>query len=249
MKNKKEAFKLLEKIDKILLLGEKGLARVEEVSEIEILLKNFLKDSLDSDSEIGRRFEKWQKVSRWKIIPRDGFAVRSHFAPLEGLRNFLTEYLEEENIQPQPTQKLVKKGEVYTGRKVLREIIGKAKNTIDIQDNYINVETLSILEPYVGANEKLKVRLTTDKIEPPFKSDLSLFFQQFGRITVKVHKEAHGRFIILDEGRVYHLGHSLKDFGKKTDMISEVIETKAKNDTIRNFEDWWEKGKTVEINV
>lgn len=242
----KEALNLLKEIDNVLTLGEKGLVRVNEAKDIEKRTKEFLKNNLDSDSELGREYEKWSKSTLWKTVSRDGFANDSHLAPLKRLREFLTKLLDTSDIEASASQQYVKTGEVYSGRRALRNILSKAKNKIDIQDNYLDHEVFVVLEPYMQNNTNLNVRLLTgDKIKASFKSDFSLFFSQFGRVEAKTHNQAHGRFIILDDDEVFSIGHSLKDIGKKADVISKIETENARKRAINDFENWWKNGKKV----
>ena len=45
---------------------------------------------------------------------------------------------------------------------------------------------------------------------------------QYRPITVKVFKDAHDRFLIIDENGVYHIRMSLKDLGKKWFAFSKM---------------------------
>jgi len=47
------------------------------------------------------------------------------------------------------------------------------------------------------------------------KLDLKKHNEQYLPIEIKVFKEAHDRFLIIDEKEVYHIGASLKDLGKR----------------------------------
>jgi hypothetical protein len=246
----KEALNLLKEIDGILSLGEKGLAKVSESEDLEKEIKAFLKNSLDSNSELGREYEKWSKATWWKTQSRDGFANDSHLAPLKRLREFLTKLLDASEVKVSPSQQYVQTGNVYTGRKVLRNILSQAKNKIDIQDNYLDYEVFSILEPYFQNNTNLSARLlTSDKAKNSFRSDFSLFTSQFGKVEARTHDQAHGRFIIIDSIDVFSVGHSLKDIGKKADVVSKVENKDAKKQAIDDFESWWAVGKEVKAQA
>lgn len=242
-----EALKLLEEIDKVLGLGEKGLARMSEANAAELQAKIFLQNNLDSDSELGREYEKWSGKTTWyQDIAPSGFANRSHLAPLQALRDFLTKFLDASDIKIPPAQQYVRTGEVFTGRRALRVILSQAKEKIDIQDNYLDQEVFALLQPYFETNANIEVRLlTTDRVSNVFKSDLKAFINQFGRVAAKTRDQAHGRFIILDSNEVYSVGHSLKDVGKKADAIVKIEDAEAKKKAIEDFENWWNSGKEI----
>ena len=243
-----ETLNLLAEIDKVLDLGQKGLARVDEANGIEKKANDFLKNNLDFDAELGREYDKWSRATRWQDVSRDGYANRSHLAPLQPLRDFITRFLDASDIKTHPAQQYIRTGEVFVGRRALRDILSQAKTKIYIQDNYLDQEVFALIQPYFENNTDLEARLlTTDKISTAFKSDLNMFTKQFGRIAAKTHNQAHGRFIILDDSDVYSVGHSLKDVGKKADAILKIENNEAKKKSIEDFENWWSGGQKIEI--
>jgi hypothetical protein len=52
--------------------------------------------------------------------------------------------------------------------------------------------------------------------------DFEKFNQQYQAVEIKEFKNAHDRFIIIDESIVYHFGASLKDLGKKWFAFSKM---------------------------
>lgn len=52
-------------------------------------------------------------------------------------------------------------------------------------------------------------------------SDINAFNKQYGGLDVKYTTNVHDRYIIIDRTKLYHLGHSIKDLGKKIFSISE----------------------------
>ena len=51
--------------------------------------------------------------------------------------------------------------------------------------------------------------------------DINTFNSQYGGLDVRYTKNVHDRYIIIDQNKIYHLGHSIKDLGKKIFSISE----------------------------
>ena len=45
--------------------------------------------------------------------------------------------------------------------------------------------------------------------------DIAKFNSQYPKLTVKISKDFHDRFLIIDRKEVYHIGASIKDAGKK----------------------------------
>ena len=52
--------------------------------------------------------------------------------------------------------------------------------------------------------------------------DVSKFNIQYGNLTIKFVMNVHDRYIIIDSIKLYQIGHSLKDLGKKISSISEL---------------------------
>lgn len=237
---------LLEQIDKVLALGEKGLARVVETEDIEKRIRDFIIDSIDTDSEIGREYEKWTHSALWKTQTSNGFAARSHLAPIISLRGFLTRFMDTQNIKATPTQEYIPTGHLFTGRRILREILSEATNEIDIQDNYLDIGVLPIFEPYLIGNPKIKLRLlTSNRISNSFKADFNLFAMQFENVEIKINNQTHGRFLILDKNSVYSVGSSLKDLGLKADVLSKIVYEKTTKQILKDYEEWWIDGSSI----
>jgi hypothetical protein len=111
------------------------------------------------------------------------------------------------------------------------ELIIKAKKSIILIDNYIDETTLLQLSK---RNKKVSCTIYTERITEQLKLDLEKHNAQYQSIEIRILKNAHDRFIILDEKELYHLGASLKDLGKrwfafsKMDGLADQILTQLK---------------------
>ena len=99
------------------------------------------------------------------------------------------------------------------------ELISKAKKSIILIDNYINETTLLQLSK---RNKKVSCVIYTEKITAQLKLDLEKHNAQYTPIEIRILKNSHDRFIILDEKALYHLGASLKDLGKRWFAFSKM---------------------------
>ena len=52
--------------------------------------------------------------------------------------------------------------------------------------------------------------------------DIAKFNSQYPKLTVKISKDFHDRFLIIDRKEVYHIGASIKDAGKKSFGITKL---------------------------
>ncbi len=94
-----------------------------------------------------------------------------------------------------------------------------ANNSIYIIDNYIDDTVLTIL---LKRKQNVKVEIFTNSISKQFALDLQKYNSQYENIKVKILKESHDRFLIIDSEEVYHIGASLKDLGKKWFAFSKM---------------------------
>jgi hypothetical protein len=54
------------------------------------------------------------------------------------------------------------------------------------------------------------------------QKDIQKWKQQFGSIELRILKNNHDRFLIIDHQSLYHLGASLKDLGHKLFAFSRM---------------------------
>ena len=117
--------------------------------------------------------------------------------------------LEEKSLEPK--QGIFYDGQIYDSYTFVNSLIKSATKSIVLIDNYVDDTVLTMLdkrEPSVNAT------IYTLKISDQFKLDIAKHDAQYPAIPVKVFTKAHDRFLIIDD-KVYHIGASLKDLGKK----------------------------------
>jgi hypothetical protein len=99
------------------------------------------------------------------------------------------------------------------------ELISKAKKSIILIDNYIDETTLLQLSK---RNKKVHCTIYTERITGQLKLDLEKHNAQYNPIEIRILKNSHDRFLILDEKELYHIGASLKDLGKRWFAFSQM---------------------------
>lgn len=97
-------------------------------------------------------------------------------------------------------------------------------------DNYVDETILTMFD-----KRELGVDATiyTLKISAQFQLDIAKHDAQYPAISVKVFTKSHDRFLIVDD-KVYHIGASLKDLGKKWFAFS-LMENLTPADLIRRL--------------
>ncbi len=99
------------------------------------------------------------------------------------------------------------------------ELVKSAEKSIVLIDNYIDESVLNLL---LKRKENVDVKIFTANFTPTLKTDLEKHNRQYMPIEIKVYKNAHDRFLIIDQKQVYHIGASLKDLGKKLFGFSKM---------------------------
>jgi hypothetical protein len=98
-------------------------------------------------------------------------------------------------------------------------LIAKAKRSLILIDNYIDETTLLQLSK---RNRKVSCTIYTERITEQLELDLKKHNAQYKPIEIRILKNSHDRFIILDDKELYHLGASLKDLGKRWFAFSKM---------------------------
>ena len=110
-------------------------------------------------------------------------------------------------------------GEFYDAYTLIQLIFESASSEIIIIDSYIDrtiLDRLVVKESGVTVN--IYTSTTTSKI---LGIDINTFNKQYGGLNVLYTTKAHDRCIIIDQTKIYHVGHSIKDLGNKIFTISE----------------------------
>ena len=116
--------------------------------------------------------------------------------------------------------KIFYNGEFYDSYTLIQKIFESANNEIIIIDNYTD---RTVIDRLVVKKENVKVIIYTNQQTNKIReSDLIMFNKQYGLLEIINTNKVHDRYIIIDKDKLYHLGHSIKDIGKK---ISTIIET------------------------
>jgi len=102
-------------------------------------------------------------------------------------------------------------GQIFDSYNFISNLIRDAKKEIILIDNYIDDNTLNLFSKVPN----IKVTIYTHTISKTLKKDLEKYNLQYSNIEIKIFKNSHDRFIILDNSELYNIGASLKDLGKK----------------------------------
>jgi len=121
--------------------------------------------------------------------------------------------------------KLFFDGQFYDAYTLIQSLFESASNEIIIIDNYTD---RTILDRLTSKKQNVNVIIYTDKAKSKITiNDINFFNNQYSNLSIRYTKKVHDRYIILDQTKLYHLGHSIKDktnkicLGMKIFSISE----------------------------
>ena len=122
--------------------------------------------------------------------------------------------------QTPPLQGVFCDGRMWDARAFVGRLVGRAKKSILLIDNWATVETLDILSA-----KRKGVALTVvtsrhfDRSGSPrlkiTEADVAKFNAQYPRLRLRFSENFHDRFIVIDNEEIYLVGASLKDLGTK----------------------------------
>ena len=123
-----------------------------------------------------------------------------------------------EDKQIYPTNGIFYNGQIFDAYVFISDLIKSAKKSIILIDNYIDESILTLF----SKNQNIKIQIFTSTISKQLQLDINKYNQQYGNLDVKITKNFHDRFLILDTKEVYHIGASLKDLGNKIFAFSKI---------------------------
>ena len=183
------------------------------------------------NSKLGIQFRQWAtRVLKSYLL--QGYAVNTQFAQLEDKvdRRFAKHEeriatLEEKvdffvQTQTPPQQGVFYDGQLWDARALVLKLIGSAKKSLILIDNWATTETLDL---FTKKRKGVKLTIFTsehyDKKHVPHRkisdADIATFNAQYPHLAVRYNETFHDRFLIVDDKELYLIGASLKDLGKK----------------------------------
>ena len=118
-----------------------------------------------------------------------------------------------------PVEGIFFDGQIFDAYAFATNLIKSAKNSLILIDNYIDESTLLMLSKRTTG---VDATIYTQRITPQLQLDLTRHNNQYPPINIRTYRQAHDRFLIIDQSDVYHIGASLKDLGKKLFAFSKM---------------------------
>lgn len=149
-----------------------------------------------------------QKLYDWK-------ESQSHISKIEKK--------EEKDVLPLLTSLSIQvfhEGEVFNSYTYIMKIIRSATKSIIVIDKYADENVLLMLsQRTLGVSATIITGFITESLNLAIKK----YEEQYDEpIKVETSKSYHDRFIIIDEEKVYMVGSSIKDLGKKLSIVGPI---------------------------
>jgi hypothetical protein len=216
-------------LDKNATVANFAIVQLEGGREVERNIEHYNLDVIISvgyrvKSQRGVRFRQWA-TSVLKQYIANGYSINSEkithqrFKELENdvaLLKSKVNLLEDKTLKP--SQGIFFDGQVFDAYAFVADLIKSAKREIILIDNYIDESVLTLF----SKNQAVDVTIYTQSISKQLKLDLKKYNAQYRPSTIKVFKDAHDRFMLIDGVELYHIGASLKDLGKKWFAFSRM---------------------------
>lgn len=119
----------------------------------------------------------------------------------------------------EPMQGIFYNGQIFDAYKFVSDIIRKAQDSILLIGNYIDDTVLTL---FCKRKKNVKVTIYTQSLSKQLSLDLVKFNAQYEPVIIEEFKDAHDRFVMVDDKDLYHIGASLKDLGKKWFAFSKM---------------------------
>ena len=162
-------------------------------------------------SQEGVVFRKWA-TSILKEYLIKGYAINPRFEQLER-RVAKTEEKIDFFVKTSlpPVEGVFFDGQIYDAYEFVCSLIRSAMTRIVLIDNYVDETVLTIFDKRI---EGIPAIIYTSQISQQLRLDLTKHNAQYPPIEIMPFNQAHDRFLITDD-KVYHIGASPKDLGKK----------------------------------
>ena len=121
-----------------------------------------------------------------------------------------------------PKQGIFFDNQIYDAYSFVSELVKGAKQRIILIDNYVDETVLTLLDK---RGENVSATIYTQQVSRQLRLDVDRHNSQYPPIEVDVFRRSHDRFLCIDD-RVYHVGASIKELGKKWFAFSKMEDFK-----------------------
>ena len=183
--------------------------------------------NLDVILSVGYRVKSYRGVEfrRWasKILKEyllKGYSVNQRLTQLEKRVSDTEEKIDFfVRTSLPPVEGIFYDGQIFDAYKFASDLIKSAQKSVLLIDNYVDESVLLMLGKRSAG---VTAEIYTQSISRQLRQDLEKYNSQYEPVEIRVYKNSHDRFLIIDGVDVYHIGASLKDLGKKMFAFSKL---------------------------
>ena len=167
----------------------------------------------------GTQFRQWaNKVLKEYLLK--GYSVNQRLTQLEKRVSDTEEKIDFfVRTSLPPVEGIFYDGQIFDAYKFASDLIKSARKSILLIDNYVDESVLLMLGKRSAG---VTAEIYTQSISRQLRQDLEKYNSQYEPVEIRVYKNSHDRFLIIDGVDVYHIGASLKDLGKKMFAFSKL---------------------------
>ena len=181
-------------------------------------------------SRRGTKFRQWANQVLKEYLLR-GYVVNTRIAALE--QHVVKQDAQIQELKSKvdffvrsslpPVEGIFYDGQIFDAYAHIISLIKQARQSIILIDNYINVDTLTMLSQRTA---NVSATIYTRQLSQQQQLDIRRHNQQYPPINICTTQHNHDRFLIIDDA-VYLFGASLKDAGKKLFAYIKMQETSS----------------------
>lgn len=184
-------------------------------------------------SKRGVLFRQWAtKVLREYLFR--GYAFNQRFERIEhrlaNIEEQQSQFEMEIHTSLPPREGIFVDGQIYDAFDFVKGLIGGAKKSIMLIDNYADESVLTMM---TDKQAGVKVDVYTFAVGRALQQAVDNFNKQYGDLTMHAVKSIHDRFLIIDDKEIYLIGASLKDLGRKLFAFSKMEPQQI--DVLKNY--------------
>ena len=134
---------------------------------------------------------------------------------------------------------LLKAGDEFIADRIIREIFSSAHKELLLIDPYISSRIFDML--YDSSTTALVRIITSSNTSKGTIASYQAYAKQNAQCELRtITEDIHDRFVLWDGSKGFHIGHSLKDLGKKDVQLNLIKDPRAQ---IALFETRWKQSK------
>lgn len=195
--------------------------------------EDFIKDYPELEAEFKEIAPSEPGRGNPDTFPADVFILRGVLDSFEDTLNF-------QNRNQVATEFLIVPGQAFTANRLVGDILKSATKSIKIVDNYLSDDSVEMLEM---ANSQVDFSiLTKDQGSkyPVFIQAVKIMKKGWkGKFEVRLTKNLHDRYLIVDDKETWHCGPSLDYLGLKAGVISKLEQPEVITNIVDLFDKEW----------